>query len=50
MGVVEPKVQTVGDMYRLIWTAIATKEPIGAIYMERYVCLALPSWACNRMG
>jgi len=34
MGVVEAKIQTVEDMYRLIWTAIANKQPISAIYKE----------------
>ena len=35
MAVVEAKIQTVEDIYRLVWTAIATKQPIGAIYKER---------------
>jgi hypothetical protein len=45
MGVVEAKIQTVEDMYRLIWTAIANKQPISAIYKE------LPRWFCpHRLG
>jgi hypothetical protein len=28
MSVVEAKIQTIEDMYRLIWTAIANKPPI----------------------
>ena len=36
MSVVEAKIKTVEDMYRLIWTAIANKQPISAIYKERY--------------
>ena len=36
MSVVEAEIQTVEDMYRLIWTAIANKQPISAIYKERY--------------
>src|SRR4051794_21294618 len=36
MSVVEAKIQTVEDMYRLIWTAVANKQPISAIYKERY--------------
>jgi hypothetical protein len=36
MSVVEAKVQTVEDMYRLVWTAVANKQPISAIYKERY--------------
>ena len=35
MGVVEAKIRTVEDMYHLIWTAVATKRPIGAIYNGR---------------
>ena len=35
MGVVEAKIQTVEDIYRLIWTAVANKQPISAIYKER---------------
>jgi hypothetical protein len=35
MGVVEAKIQTVEDIYRLVWTAIASKQPIGAIYKDR---------------
>jgi hypothetical protein len=40
MGVVEAKIQTVEDMYRLIWTAIANKQPISAIYqgLPRLFC------------
>jgi hypothetical protein len=35
MAVVEAKIQTVEDIYRLIWTAIALKQPISAVYKER---------------
>jgi len=35
MAVVEAKIQTVEDIYRLVWTAIASKQPIGAIYKGR---------------
>ena len=45
MSVVEAKFQTVEDMYRLIWTAIANKQPIRAIYKE------LPRLFCpHRLG
>src|SRR6516165_10515934 len=45
MSVVEAKIQTVEDMYRLIWTAIANKRPISAIYKE------LPRLFCpHRLG
>jgi hypothetical protein len=35
MAVVEAKIQTVEDIYRLIWAAIANKQPFRAIYKER---------------
>jgi hypothetical protein len=40
MGVVQAKIQTVEDMYRLIWTAVANKRPIRAIYkgLPRVFC------------
>lgn len=45
MGVIRAKIQTVEDMYRLIWTAIANKQPIGAVYKE------LPRLFCpHRLG
>ena len=45
MSLVEAKIQTVEDMYRLIWTAVANKRPISAIYKERYRRSALTDWA-----
>lgn len=35
MGIVEARIQTVEDIYRLVWTAVATKKPISAIYKSR---------------
>jgi hypothetical protein len=35
MAVVEAKIQTVEEIYRLVWTAIASKRPISAIYKDR---------------
>ena len=35
MGVVRAKIQTVEDIYRLIWTAVASQQPIEAIYDKR---------------
>jgi hypothetical protein len=35
MGVVEAKTQTVEDIYRLVWTAVANKRPMGAMYHGR---------------
>jgi hypothetical protein len=34
-GVVEAKIQTIEDIYRLVWTAIANRNPIEAIYNRR---------------
>jgi hypothetical protein len=45
MSVGKAKIQTVEDMYRLIWTAIAKKQPISAIDKE------LPRLFCpHRLG
>src|SRR4029453_229857 len=40
MGVVRANIQTVEDIYQLIWTAIANKRPIEAIYkgLPRLFC------------
>jgi hypothetical protein len=40
MGVVQARIQTVEDIYRLIWTAVASKRPIEARYdgHPRLVC------------
>jgi len=35
MGVVQAKIQTVEDIYRLVWKAVASKQPIEAIYDGR---------------
>jgi hypothetical protein len=35
MDVVEAEIQTVEDIYRLVWTAVANKQPIRATYKER---------------
>ena len=45
MGVVEAKIQTVEDIYWLIWTAVANKRPLAAIYRN------LPRLFCpHRLG
>ena len=45
MSVVEAKIQTVEEMYRLIWTAIQNRRPIRAIYNK------LPRLFCpHRLG
>jgi hypothetical protein len=35
MGVVRAQFQTVEEIYRLVWTAVANKQPIEAIYQGR---------------
>ena len=45
MSVVKAKIQTVEDMYRLIWTAIATKQPISAIYKDLPRLFCAHRWA-----
>ena len=35
MGVVEAKVQTVEEIYRLVWMAVANKRPISAVYKQQ---------------
>src|SRR4051812_4641358 len=32
VGVVEPKIQTVEEIYELVWAAVANRRPIGASY------------------
>src|SRR5512133_1393368 len=36
MGIIRAKIQTVEDIYRLVWEAVANKQPISAIYKERH--------------
>jgi hypothetical protein len=40
MGVVQANIQTVEDIYQLIWSAIASKRPIEAVYkgLPRLFC------------
>jgi hypothetical protein len=45
MSVVEAKIQSVEEMYRLIWTAIENKRPISAVYKERPGCFVPSGWA-----
>lgn len=35
MGVVEAKIQTVEEIYRLVWTAVGNRRPIAASYHGR---------------
>ena len=34
-NLVEAKIQTVEDIYRLVWTAVANRKPISAVYKDR---------------
>ncbi len=45
MGVVRAKIQTVEEIYHLVWTAVASKRPISAMYKK------LPRLFCpHRLG
>jgi hypothetical protein len=35
MRIVQAQIQTVEEIYRLVWTAVANKQPIEAMYQER---------------
>ena len=50
MRVVEARIQTVEDMYRLIWMAIASKQPISAFYKERFRLFCPHRLGRNRLG
>ncbi|HEY7333365.1 MAG TPA: hypothetical protein VH639_00680 [Bryobacteraceae bacterium] len=50
MSVVRAKIQTVEDMYRLLWTAIATKQPVSAIYKDRPRLFCPHRLGRNRQG
>ena len=50
MSVVEAKIQTVEDIYRLVRTAVAKKQPISAIYQEHFACFCPHRPGRNREG
>jgi len=50
MAVVEAKIQTVEEIYRLIWTAVATKQPVRAIYKDRLRLFCPHRLVRNRAG
>jgi hypothetical protein len=50
MSVVAAEIQTVEDIYRLVWTAIATKKPIEAIYDKRRRLFCPHRLGRNRAG
>src|SRR5437588_12657759 len=50
MSVVEAKIQTVEDIYRLVWTAVAGRRPMGAIYQKRQRLFCPHRLGRNRTG
>jgi hypothetical protein len=50
MRVIEAKIQTVEDIYRLVWSAVANKRSIGAIYLDRPRLLCPHRLGRNRTG
>ena len=39
MGVVRAQIQTVEDIYRLVWTAVANKIPISQLHAKGYASI-----------
>jgi hypothetical protein len=50
MGVVRAQIQTVEEIYRLVWTAVAKKQPIEANYQGRYRLFCPHRLGRNREG
>jgi len=50
MGVVRVPVQTVEEIYRLVWAAVADKQPIEAVYQGRLRLLCPHRLGRNREG
>ena len=50
MSIVEAKIQTVEDMYRLIWKAIANKQPVSGIYKDLTRLFCPHRLGRNRLG
>ena len=50
MSIVVAKIQTVEDIYGLVWTAVVNKQPIGAIYKERHRLFCPHRLGRNRRG
>jgi hypothetical protein len=44
MGVVRVEIQTVEDIYRVIWTTVANRQPIEASYQGRYRLFCRTDW------
>ncbi len=50
MGVVQAQIQTVEEIYRLVWTAVANKQPIEATYQGRLRRFCPHKLGRNRQG
>ena len=50
MGVVQAPIQTVEEIYRLVWTSVANKQPIEAMYQERHRLFCPHRLGRNREG
>ena len=50
MGVMKAQIQTVEEIYRLVWTAVANKQPIEAKYEERFRLFCPHRLGRNREG
>ena len=50
MGVVQAQIQTVEEIYRMVWAAVANKQPIEADYQGRHRLLCPHRLGRNREG
>ena len=50
MGVVRAEIQTVEEIYGLVWSAVANKQPIEANYQGRYRLFCPHRLGRNREG
>ena len=50
MRVVQAQIQTVEEIYRLVWAAVANKQPIEAMYQERLRLFCPHRLGRNRQG
>jgi len=50
MSLIRAQIQTVEEIYRLVWTAIATRQPIEANYRGRYRLFCPHRLGRNREG
>ena len=50
MPLIHANIQTIADIYRLVWTAVSTKQPIEACYAQRTRYLCPHRLGRNRLG